>query len=496
MNTIKTLGIVGAGVIGSGWAARALAHGLDVIATDPSPNAETQMRANIANAWPSLEKLGVMPNSSQDRLTFTPSLEELCQKADFIQENAPERQDLKNKLHEQMDAFTAPNIIIASSSSGLLPSDIQVHTKNPERMLIGHPFNPVYLLPLVEIVGGKDTSQDNILKAKAFYKSLAMHPLVVRNEIEGYLADRLQEALWREILHLVNDNIANTGELDDAIIYGPGLRWAMMGTNLTYHLAGGDMGMRHMLEQFGPALKLPWTKLEAPELSDSLIDKMVEGTQQQAQNKSIKELERLRDNCLISIMRALQEHQYASGRIMTELDGKRYQASSQTIWQENDDINQPLELYTCKVSPTWIDYNGHMTEASYLTAFGEASDQLFRYIGIDENYRNEGKGHSFYTVESHINFYKEVGSGEPLRFTTQVIGLDEKRLHFFHNMYHADQGDLIATTEQMLLHVDMQASAAAPILPNVYKALRAIWVSHKTMTTPKQVGRQMKVRSS
>jgi carnitine 3-dehydrogenase len=386
-----------------------------------------------------------------------------------------------------------PEVILASSSSGLLPTDIQAFAKHPERILIGHPFNPVYLLPLVEIVGGKQTSQATITQAKVFYKQLAMHPLLVRNEIEGYLADRLQEALWREILHLVNDGIATTGELDEAIIYGPGLRWAFMGTNLTYHLAGGESGMRHMLEQFGPALKLPWTKLEAPELTNSLIDKMVEGTQAQAHNRSIKELERLRDNCLISVMRALQEHQIASGKIMTELDGKRFQASHEQVWQDGASVAAPLELFKCKVSPLWIDYNGHMTEASYLSAFGEASDQLFRYVGINESYRNEGKGHSFYTVESHINYYQEVGSGEPLRFTTQIIGLDEKRLHIFHSMIHANTGVLLATTEQMLLHVDMRKSKAAPILPSVYEALEAIYKAHKTLQMPEQVGRQMKL---
>ena len=174
--------------------------------------------------------------------------------------------------------------------------------------MIGHPFNPVYLLPLVEVVGGEKTSSDSIESAMAFYKWAGMHPLRVRKEIEGYLADRLLEALWREILHLVNDGIATTGELDEAIIYGAGLRWAFMGTNLTYHLAGGEMGMRHMLAQFGPALKLPWTKLVAPELSDELIDRMVEGTQAQANGRSIQELKRLRDNCLMAIMNALKQY--------------------------------------------------------------------------------------------------------------------------------------------------------------------------------------------
>lgn len=491
---IKTLGIVGTGVIGSGWAARALAHGLEVIATDPGPEAENILRDNIANAWPSLEKLGLMPGASQQRLRFTKSLEEVCQGADFIQENAPEREDLKQALHAQIDSYANPEVIIASSSSGLLPTSIQALSKHPERIVVGHPFNPVYLLPLVELVGGEKTSQETIEKARLFYKSLAMHPLIVRHEIDGYLADRLQEALWREILHLVNDGIATTGELDEAIIYGPGLRWAFMGTNLSYHLAGGDQGMRHMLRQFGPALKLPWTRLEAPELSEELIDKMVQGTQVQANGQSIKALERLRDNCLISIMRALQEHHYAAGNIMTDYDGKRYQASNQKYWIKGEPIEAPLTLFSCHVSPTWIDYNGHMTEASYLTAFGEASDQLFRYIGIDENYRHAGKGHSFYTVESHINFFKEVGSGEALRFSTQLLGIDEKRLHFFHSMYHAHSGVLLACTEQMLVHVAMETAKASPIAPQVYEALAAIWEVHKTMPVPEQVGRQMRLK--
>ena len=206
--------------------------------------------------------------------------------------------------------------LIVSSSSGLLPSEIQSDLSHPERFVIGHPFNPVYILPLVEVVGGSKTSTKTIKDVKDFYKSMGMYPLEVRKEIEGYLSDRLQEAQWREILHLVKDGVANTQELDDAIIYGPGLRWAMMGTCLTFHLAGGDAGMRHMLEQFGPALKLPWTKLEAPELTEDLIERLVEGTQLQAGDKTIDELGELRDSCLIEIIQALKKYQIGAGRLL------------------------------------------------------------------------------------------------------------------------------------------------------------------------------------
>ena len=221
---------------------------------------------------------------------------------------------IKRDIHNAIGKSSNKDAFIASSSSGILPSDIQGACNNPANFVVGHPFNPVYILPLVEIVGGKDTSQSTIDTFREFYASMNMHPLVVRKEIEGYLSDRLQEAQWREILHLINDDIANTKELDEAIIYGPGLRWAIMGTCLTFHLAGGRSGMRHMLEQFGPALELPWTKLKAPELTDDLIEKMVSGTSEQAGEKTVRELERLRDECLIEIIRALKKFNVGAGK--------------------------------------------------------------------------------------------------------------------------------------------------------------------------------------
>ena len=313
---MKTIAIIGTGVIGTGWAARFLANGHRVKVWDPSIGFEDKVRAKLTSLWPTLVTQGIAASASLDNLAFSDSLEAACEGVFLVQESAPENLELKRALHAQIDAAAAPETIVASSSSGLLPSDIQTATQHPERMLIGHPFNPVYLLPLVELVGGKQTARETIDTAKTFYSSLDMQPLVVRKEIEGYLSDRLQEALWREALHLVNDDVATTAELDAAIIYGPGLRWAFMGTCLTFHLAGGESGMRHMLEQFGPALKLPWTKLQAPELTDSLIDKMVTGTAEQAGDKSIEDLETLRDQCLIDIMQALSRYQTGAGALI------------------------------------------------------------------------------------------------------------------------------------------------------------------------------------
>ena len=298
----RIFAIVGTGVIGAGWAARALAHGLDVVAFDPAPGAEAKLRGAIDNAWPALEKQGLAEGADRARLSFAKTIPEAVGRADFIQENAPEREELKQSLLAEIDAAAKPGAIIGSSTSGLLPSLLQAKMANPQRLVVGHPFNPVYLLPLVEVLGGKQTSPETVEAAKAFYTSIGMRALHVRVEIEGFIADRLMEALWREALWLVNDGVATTEEIDAAVVYGCGLRWSLMGTFLTSHLAGGEGGMRHMLHQFGPALKLPWTKLVAPELTEDLIDRVADGCEHQAAGRPIKQLERRRDDFLIEVM--------------------------------------------------------------------------------------------------------------------------------------------------------------------------------------------------
>lgn len=486
---IRRIAIIGTGVIGAGWATRCLARGFDVVASDPAPGAEARLRESIENAWPAVQRLSMAPGADPAKLTFTADLVSAVADADFVQESAPENEDLKRKLLARIDAAARPEVVIASSSSGLLPSRIQSDCAHPERIVIGHPFNPVYLLPLVEVLGGEGTEALAIETAMEHYRALGMRPLRVRTEVPGYISDRLQEALWREALHMVADGTASTEEIDDAIIYGPGLRWAFMGTCLTFHLAGGEEGMAHMLEQFGPALKLPWTKLEAPELTPELSARMVAGTKAQAAGRSIKELERLRDDCLIGIMRSLREYDTGAGAVLAEDEARLYGRRVYQRWQAGEAIETPLQLYQATVQPEWLDYNGHMSESCYLLAFGDASDALFRYIGIDEAYRNAGK--SFYTVESHLNNYREAGGGEPLRFTTQLLGLDEKRLHFFHAMYHGQDGTLLATGEQMLLHVDMTASRAAPIEAGPFQALQAIMAVHGDAPRPEQAGHRI-----
>ncbi len=312
MDKLQCIGVVGAGLIGSGWISRCSARGIQVIACDSAPNGEDAMHMHLDNAWPALEKLGFC-RSEAPTVQFTSDLERLAREADFIQESIPEVLELKTQMHADIDRYAASEVIIASSSSGLLPSQFQSQAQHPQRIVVGHPFNPVYILPLVEIVKGRLTSDAAACKAADFYRSIGMHPLMVRKEVPGYVSDRLQEALWRETLHMIADGVATTEDIDDAIVYGPGLRWAIMGVCLTFHLAGGEQGMRHMLKQFGPALELPWTHMQAPPLTAELVDRMVDGTQRQAGSRSIRALEQLRDECLIDILDVLHKHDCSAG---------------------------------------------------------------------------------------------------------------------------------------------------------------------------------------
>ena len=472
----RTIGIVGTGVIGTGWAVRALARGYRVIATDPAPGAEERFRFGIERAWPSVRELGLFPGADPEQVAWVDSLAEVAATADFLQESVPEDAEIKGPVHVELDAAAPPDVIIASSSSGLLPSEMQSVLEHRERFVVGHPFNPVYLLPLVEVVAGQETSAETVESAVDHYRDLGMHPLVVRNEIEGYLSDRLQEALWREILHLVSDDLATTDELDQALIYGPGLRWAGMGTNLTFYLAGGDGGMRHMLDQFGPALQLPWTHLDAPELTDELVDRMIEGTDAQADGRSIGELEKLRDGYLVSVMRALRAHDIGAGQVLAELEDRIHRPTTPK-WHVGEEVPIPIRFYSTSVEPEWVDYNGHMTESAYLSAAGWASDALFRYVGVDDAYRKAG--HSFYTVETHIRFKKEASVNQRLDVQTAVLGVDEKKLHFIHFIGDTEQDETNATVEQVLVHVDINEGRSSPILPDVRIALAVVANAHE-----------------
>ena len=485
---IKKVALIGGGVIGGGWAARFLLNGIDVNVFDPSETTERTLHEMLANAKGAYSKLTMAPLLKPGKLVFFDSLEKAVQEVEFVQESAPERLELKRSIINQIDQYAPESALICSSTSGLKPSSLQAEIQHPERFMVGHPFNPVYLLPLVEICGGGKTSQEAKQNAAEFYREVGMKPLILRKEIDAFLADRLLEAVWREGLWLIRDDVASTEELDDAIRFGFSLRWAQMGLFETYRVAGGEAGMRHFISQFGPTLSLPWTKLmDVPELNEELIEKIVSQSDAQSGKHSIRELERIRDDNLVAIMQGLKLHDWGAGALLKQYEERLYQKAHSGVVSSEPDFSKPLALFDAEVLPEWLDYNGHMTESRYLQVFGDATDALLNFAGMDETYRTQG--FSVYTVETHIRHLLEVAGGEPLTVETQLLGFDEKRLRIVHTMSKASSGDMLATAEHMLLHVDTEAGKACPFGKKLYEKLEKIWQGHQNLDVPDYGGK-------
>jgi carnitine 3-dehydrogenase len=316
-----TVGLIGGGVIGGGWAARFLLAGIDVHLYDPDREAGRKLTEILDNARTATHALTSAPLPAEGSWTVVGSVTEAAEGVQFIQESAPEREDVKRALLAEASSAAAKEVVIGSSTSGLLPSRLQADMTAPERLVVGHPFNPVYLLPLVEICPGALTDQRSVDRAAAVYTAVGMRPLHVRREVDGFIADRLLEALWREALWLVSDGVATVEDVDDAIRFGAGLRFASMGTMLTYRIAGGEGGMRHFMSQFGPALKWPWTKLiDVPELTEELLDRLEAQSDAQADGASVRDLERLRDECLVAVLRGLRDVPYGAGDVLAAHD--------------------------------------------------------------------------------------------------------------------------------------------------------------------------------
>lgn len=301
---VRRIACIGAGVIGGGWVAHFLARGYDVTAWDPASDAEDKLRRLVAAAWPALEQIGLAEGAAQDRLTIAPTLAEAVADAEFVQESAPEKLELKRSLLAELAAATRPGVVIASSTSGYPMTDMQTAAEDAGRLVVGHPFNPPYLIPLVEVVGGEKTDREAVAWASRFYDLAGKSVITMDRELPGFIANRLQEALWREALHMVANGEASVEDIDASITEGPGLRWAFMGPCLTFALAGGEGGMAHMLDHFGPSLKSPWTRLEAPELDRELRDAMVDGCREAAGDRTYADLVAARDQGVIDVLRA------------------------------------------------------------------------------------------------------------------------------------------------------------------------------------------------
>jgi carnitine 3-dehydrogenase len=495
-------GLLGGGVIGGGWAARLLLNGVDVKLYDPDPEAPRKLDELLANARRAYDKLTVVPLPSQGALALVGSPEEAAAEVELVQESAPERLELKQELLAAASRAAGPEVIFCSSTSGLRPSLLAAGMEHPERFAVGHPFNPVYLLPLVELCGGERTAPETLARAAAAYRAVGMHPLLVRNEIDGFLADRLLEALWREALWLVHDDVATVAEVDDAIRFGAGMRWAIMGTFLTYRMAGGEGGLRHFMAQFGPALELPWTKLvDVPELTPEFLHKLAVQSDAQAQGLSVSELERRRDDGLVALLQALRSQRAGAGETLAAWEdgllgpvAERGGGSGGASGGGNDGGSDggppaPLAVLSREIPPDWIDYNGHVTESRYLQIFGDATDALLRYIGVDAGYL-DGRG-SYYTVETHISHLGQLFAGDRVRAITQVLGWDDKRLHLYHVIVRDGEGEPVAVGEHMLVHVDAAAGTASPVGDRVRGRIAALADAHAELPRPARAGRRI-----
>ncbi len=490
MAKISKAACVGGGVIGGGWIARFLLAGVDVTIFDPHPEAERIVGEVIANAERAYGLLTSAPLPAKGKLHFAASLEEAVAGAEWIQESVPEQLELKRKVLTAIDAAADPEALIGSSTSGLKPTDLQAHMKHPERFFVSHPYNPVYLLPLSELVGGEKTAAETISRATAVLETIGMKGVHIAKEIEAFVGDRLLEALWREALWLVKDDICTVETLDDVIRYSFGLRWAQMGLFQTYRIAGGEAGMRHFLGQFGPCLQWPWTKLtDVVDLDDALIEKIGAQSDEQADGLSIRELERIRDENLVGILQALKGTRggegWGAGKLLKDFEAALWSATPQQSSETNPAL--PLRLVETAVNPAWVDYNGHMTEHRYLQVFGDTTDALLRLIGVDLDY--VAAGHSYYTVETHIRNVGEAKLGERLYSTCQVLACDDKRLHLFHTIHNAESSTTLATGEQMLLHVDTGEGKAVAAPAHIAGKINEIATNHSALGWPEGAGR-------
>lgn len=483
----KRAAIIGGGVIGGGWAARFLLHGWDVSIFDPDPQTERKVGEVITNARTSLPQLlsGCLP--PEGSLSFYSTIADAVADTQWIQESVPERIEIKHTTYSQIMADAPDGTPIGSSTSGYMPSQLQENTSRPQHLVVAHPFNPVYLLPLVELVPTKQNTPEFIQHCKQILTDIGMVALHVRKEIDAHIADRLLETVWREALWMVKDDIATTEEIDDAIRNGFGLRWAQMGLFETYRIAGGEAGMEHFIAQFGPCLQWPWSRLtDVPELTDELTRKIASQSDSQSGHLSIRELEQLRDDNLVGLLRALKDRNAGAG---AHLNQHERRLNTHAINNGHHAGSDFLHLYETRVLPAWIDYNGHMTEHRYLEVFGETTDALLRLIGVDRQYVAEG--YSYYTVETHIMNVDESKLGEYLTTTTQILSSDEKRIQLFHTIRVKSDNRIVATAEQMLLHVDSKASRACPALPQVLSIVEKITRQHASLPSPQTAGRHV-----
>ena len=485
----KTAAIIGGGVIGGGWAARFLLNGWDVRVFDPDPDAEAKLAPVLAQARRALPSLTDVALPPEGRLSLHSDLADVVRNADWVQESVPERLEIKHRVLAQVQAACPEGAIIGSSTSGFKPSELQQEALRPGQIMVCHPFNPVYLMPLVEVVPSPATDPALVARAQEVLRDLGMYPLHVRKEIDAHIADRFLEAVWREALWLVRDGVATTEEVDEAIRMGFGIRWGQMGLFDTYRTAGGAAGMRHFMAQFGPALQWPWTRLmDVPEFTDALVDLIAGQSDAQSGHMTIAQMLKARDENLVGMMRSLKANNWGAGAVLNAHEATlRAGTVLGAQLDELEDVSAPILTVRRRVPLDWTDYNGHMNEARYLQAFGDATDRFMALIGCDADYI--ATGGSYFTAETHIRHVDEARAGALIEVRTQVLAGTGKKLHLYHEMY--EDARLLASGEHFLLHVSLESRRPSDPSTAISTALARIAAAHASLPRPEGAGRSV-----
>lgn len=451
---MTTAAIIGGGVMGGGWAARFLLNGWDVRVFDPDldPEAERTIREVLDNARRSLPGLGNVVLPDEGALSFHATQAQAVAGAQWVQETVSERLELKQKVYAAVQEYCASDVVIASSGTGFTLSELQQGCSNAGQIVVVHPCNPVYLLPLVELVSSKANQAAVIARASEILKGIGMHPLHLRQESGAHIADRLAEAVRREAVAMVKDGSASTEDIDNAIRYGFGLSWAQMGLFESQRVAGGEADMAQLA----------------------------------AGQHSLRALQRIRDDNLVGLMRAMSANDWGVGALQNAQDKTReQQAGLYSHIDQLPDLSQPVLTLNRTVPLDWTDYNGHMTESRYLDGFAQSTDRLMVMIGCDAEYI--ASGGSYFTAETHIRHIDEVHAGHPIQVRTQVIMGEGRKMHLWHEMFEAER--LLATGEHMLLHVDLNTRRSALPAPQVAMALGRLARAHAGLPRPKGLGR-------
>ncbi|MDH2357511.1 3-hydroxyacyl-CoA dehydrogenase NAD-binding domain-containing protein [Bradyrhizobium sp. SSUT112] len=478
----SAIGLLGGGVIGGGWAARFVLNGIDVRLYDPAPNAVESVQKVLANARRAFRKLTMVPLPPEGALTVVESVADAVRGVDLVQESAPERLELKQQLLAAAGRTAAPRTLICSSTSGLRPSLLQAEMDNPECFLVAHPFQPVYMLPLVELCAGERTLPEALEQAAAIYRAIGMHPLVVRKEVDGFIANRLQDAISREALWLVHDDLATLEEIDDAVRYSWALRRAAIGS---YRMANGGAGMRQGIEQW--AFKWPWSRLtDKPEMGSGFLDKVAAQADALAKADPLPvSVEHKRDDLLVALLQGLRSQGYGPGETLARWE-QALRARAPVPAQESGPLRTLREIPS-----NWIDGNGHAAESTYLQLCSDATGTVGRYIRA--NGADLENGGAYYTVETHLSHLGELHAGDRVEVFTQVLGADDKRLHLFHVIRREGDDNPAAMGEQMLIHVDANRRSA-PVQGQMRERLLELARLHARLPRPDRAGASIGTR--